>query len=292
VPRRLRVLAAAKVNLTLEVLGRRDDGYHEIASVMTTIGLADDVRVGPARALDVRVRPPLEGPPGEELVGRAARALAEAAGIEPRAHVLVRKRIPVAAGLGGGSSDAGAALRALARTWHADGADLVAIGARVGSDVPFFAAGHPLARVAGRGESVRALPVAAEPLWIVLVLVAARSLTAHVFAALTPAEMGDGRATDDLVSLLERGGATPALVRELARNDLAAAAERVCPPIGEAREAAAGQGATLQLSGSGPSLFAIADDRAQALHLARSLRRRGLRARAYPTCVPAPVVSA
>ncbi len=300
----VRVAAPAKVNLTLEVLGRRADGYHELASVMATIDLADDVRVGRARSLDVRIRPPLDLPVAggsasfyprdravsDDLATRAAVAIARACGREPRLHVVVRKRIPVAAGLGGGSSDAAAVLRAAAALWRVD-LDLVALGATIGSDVPFFASSAPVARVGGRGERVDPIPPPREPFWIALVRVPARVATPEVFGAYSsrgaPPSSTPAWATDALARSLASGSATPSLLRELARNDLTATAERLCPPIAEARAAAKARGIDLVLSGSGPSLFAIADDRADALRIARSLRRVGLRARPHAVAMTA-----
>ena len=283
------MLAPAKVNLTLEVLGRRPDGYHDLASVMATVDLRDDVRVATARDLEVAIRPDVGAPRGEDLATRAIRALAAAAGRAPVAHVVVRKRIPVAGGLGGGSSDAGAVLRALATLWGCEGVDLVAVGATIGSDVPFFAAAHPLARVAGRGDSVRPLPTPRDPLWIVLVTLPVRSPTRAVFAARSDEERGDGAASAELARLFESGAATPRAIRECVRNDLTAAAERNSAPVRDARDAARARGIDLIVSGSGPSLFAIADHRAHALRLARSLRRSGLRASSRALCVSAPV---
>lgn len=277
--RRIRLAAPAKVNLTLEVLGRRPDGYHEIASVIGTVDLHDDVRVAPSKALEVRIRPDVGAARGDDLASRAARALAAATRREPRARIEIRKRIPVAAGLGGGSSDAAAVLRGLAVLWRTPEADLARIGATVGSDVPFFAAGHALARVGGRGERVEPLPPPPDGLWIALVTLPARAATADVFAAAGGAA-SDGRATSEAAALFTRGRADPAALRRLARNDLTAAAEHVCPAIADARAAASARGIDLVLSGSGPSLFAIADDRADAIRVARSLRRVGLRARA------------
>jgi 4-diphosphocytidyl-2-C-methyl-D-erythritol kinase len=283
------VLAPAKINLTLEVLGRRPDGYHELASVMATVALHDDVRVAPARDLEVVIRPALDAPAGEDLATRAVRALARTLGREARAHVVVRKRIPLAAGLGGGSSDAGAVLRMLSDLWRAS-VDLVALGAAIGSDVPFFAAGAPLARVGGRGEQVTPLPAPREPMWIALVALPTRSSTAEVFAALKKDERGDGGNTAELARLFVAGDASAKAVRELARNDLAAAAARVSPAVLAAREAANARRIELVVSGSGPSLFAVADDRAHALRLTRSLRRAGLRASPRAICVAAPAV--
>jgi len=279
--RRVRVRAPAKVNLTLEVLGRRPDGYHELASVMATVDLHDDVRVMVAPTLDVKIGPDVGAAPGADLASAAVRALASATGREPRARVDVRKRIPVAAGLGGGSSDAGAVLRALAELWRLRGVDLASVGAQVGSDVPFFAAGHALAVVAGRGERVEALPPPARELWIALVTLRARLPTGSVFAALDPSTRGTGEATDRLAASLRAGDADPATLRSHARNDLTGAAEGLCPEIAAARTAASERGIALSLSGSGPSLFAVADDRAHALRMARSLRGAGLHARPY-----------
>ena len=273
--------APAKVNLTLEVIDRRADGYHELASVFATVDLRDRVRVAPARVLDVRIAPPVGAQPGDDLATRAIRALARRTGHEPAAHVRIAKRIPVAAGLGGGSSDAASVLRGLARVWRLDGGDLAAVGATIGSDVPFFVAAAPYAEVRGRGERVEPLPPPKEPLWIVLVRVPARVVTADVYAALRPDERSEGARTASLAAAFARSAASPATIREHLRNDLAAAAGRVAPQIVAAREAASAAGVTLTLSGSGPTLFCVADDRADALRQTRILRRRGLGARPY-----------
>ncbi len=271
--------APAKLNLALEVIGRREDGYHELRSVFATLDLHDRVRVAPARMLDVRLSPPLDAAPSDELSARAARALAAVSGCEALAHLRIRKRIPVAAGLGGGSSDAGTALRALALLWRVD-ADLVALGAAIGSDVPFFASGAPFALVAGRGERVAPLPAPRRALWVALVTLPVRVPTAGVFAALRQDEWSVGYASERLADAFRDGSVDPPLVRELARNDLLAAAERVCLAIAEACAIAERRGVTLVLSGSGPTLFAVGDDEADAIRIARGLRAGGLRARA------------
>jgi len=281
--------APAKINLALEVLGRRADGYHDLVSIFATIDLADRVRIAAARSLDVRIRPDVGAPAGEDLATRAVQALAAATGHPPFAHIRIRKRIPVAAGLGGGSSDAAAVLCALRRIWRVDidlGADLGSIAASIGSDVPFFAAGTPFASVTGRGESVRSLPAPPRALWSVLVRVRARVATPVVFAALRREEWTDGAATAGLAAAFVDGTIDPALLRRSAPNGLLAAAERVCPAIADARAAAAAKGVALSLSGSGPTLFWIADGRADALRCARTLRRAGLDAQALVLGVP------
>ena len=271
--------AQAKLNLALAVVGKRDDGYHALRSVFARLDLADDVRVAPSRRLEVRNTVDIGG---EDIAAKAVRALADATGHEPHAFVRIRKRIALAAGLGGGSSDAAATLRALARLWKVD-VDLPSIASQVGSDVPFFAHDVPLAMVEGRGEVVRALPPT--ELHVVVVRPTLRLSTAAVFAELHM----DERTADAHVTALETafrtGRVTAEFVRIHAENDLLPAAERLCPAIASWRAAAAARGIPLSLTGSGPTLFAIADDRADALRIARILRRAGLRARPYLACV-------
>jgi 4-diphosphocytidyl-2-C-methyl-D-erythritol kinase len=278
VSRAVVLMAPAKVNLTLEVLGSRPDGYHELASVFATVDLRDRVRVAPWRALDVRIAPDVGALSGDDLASRAVRALADASGRAAIAHVRVRKRIPVAAGLGGGSSDAGAVLRGLARAWRLDGADLTPIAARVGSDVPFFVSGAAFALVRGRGELVERLPEPQEALWIALVRIPVRLSTAAVFAAHRARAAGGDRSANLAKALRDRK-VTASLVREHLHNDLLAAAESIAPAIAEARKTASALGVDLAMSGSGPSLFALGDDRPDALRIARRLRRAGLHAR-------------
>ncbi len=271
--------APAKINLALAVSGKRDDGYHELRSVFATIDLADRVRVASSPRLEVRISPDVGAPPGDDLASRAVRAMASATGREPAAFVHIRKRIPVAAGLGGGSSDAGAVLRALATIWQRPDVDLVALGAAIGSDVPFFASDARVALVAGRGERVDPLP---EPPMVHVVIVRSRMrlATKDVFAALREDDRGAAGGVDALRDAFARGGVTPKLLRDAVRNDLLGPAERLCPAIAAARMRAAERGIALSLTGSGPTLFAIADDRRDALRIARILRRIGLLAHA------------
>jgi 4-diphosphocytidyl-2-C-methyl-D-erythritol kinase len=160
---KLRLVAPAKVNWTLEVLGRRDDGYHEVRSLLQTLTLHDSIVLSPADYLEVRrsggAAHPL-APMEEDLAQRAAEALRHEAG-DPELAALIEleKVIPAAAGLGGGSSDAAAVLRGLNRLWGLDfdAERLRRIGAKLGSDVPFFL-GTPAALVEGRGERVRPVP--------------------------------------------------------------------------------------------------------------------------------------
>src|SRR5438067_9321239 len=132
----------AKINLTLEVLGRRDDGYHDLASLVHTISLADDLRIDPADEVLIRVEG-IDIEPEINLVSRAARLLASATGARAGAHLTLVKRIPNAAGLGGGSSDAATTLVGLNRFWRTGLrlAELIDLAVELGSDVPFFVRG-------------------------------------------------------------------------------------------------------------------------------------------------------
>ena len=162
--RTMRLAAHAKVNLTLEVLGMRPDGYHELRSVVTTIPLHDDVELLDAPAGEMTVEMSGDGmevphvPCEENLAVRAARALAAAAGVSRGVHIRIVKRIPVGAGLGGGSADAAAVLNGLNELWGLGlpKERLCEIGAEVGSDVPALVLGG-MVLMEGRGERVRAL---------------------------------------------------------------------------------------------------------------------------------------
>lgn len=275
--RAITLATPAKLNLALAVVGTRPDGYHDLRSVFARLDLFDDVRVAPHRTLEVRNT--MDIGPAEDLAARAVRALASETGREPHAFVRIRKRIPLAAGLGGGSSDAAAVMRALATLWRVD-LDLVRVGAEVGSDVPFFAANAAVALVSGRGEVVIPLPAPREPLHVVVLRPPVRLRTADVFAELRPAEMGHFEHVDALARAFGEGSVTPETVRAHADNALLAAAERRCEAIATWRAAAAARGIALSLTGSGPTLFAVADDRGDALRIARILRRAGLRGRA------------
>jgi len=278
--RSVSLVAHAKLNLALAVVGKRDDGYHELRSVFATIALSDDVRVAVHRRLEVRNSVKVS----DEIAARAVTALAAANGHEPHAFVRIRKRIPIAAGLGGGSSDAAAVLRGLASLWKVD-ADLVKVAADVGSDVPFFASGSAVALVSGRGERVKPLRTPTDPLFAVVLRPTLRLATKDVFAAYKPEERGAAAHVDAIATAFERGVVTPDLLRVHAANDLLAAATRRCEAIASWQATAAARGVALFLTGSGPTLFAIADDRPDALRVGRILRRAGLRAHAYQLAV-------
>src|SRR5256714_529181 len=201
---RIVVRAPAKINLTLDVLGRRPDGYHALRSVMQTLELHDTLELRPAPAIRFACdAPALAGE--DNLVPRAARLLRTATGYAGGVDITLHKRIPIDAGLGGGSSDAAATLMALNRLWGlALAAERLAeLGAALGSDVPFFLYA-PLALVSGRGEVVEALPPV-PPASVGLHQPPCGLSTARVFAALLPARYGDGSGTERLLAALQAG---------------------------------------------------------------------------------------
>lgn len=281
-------LAPAKINLALEILGRRPDGYHELISVVQTVGLYDRLEVAPADQWRFRCdRSDLAGE--TNLVVRAARLLRAVTGCRRGAQVTLSKRIPVAAGLGGGSSDAAAALVALNQFWelHLSAADLLAFAAKLGSDVPLFLAG-PTVLLTGRGEQVQPLPSLPRR-WIVLVRPSLGLATAAVYRALTAAAFSDGTRTRRLADAV---GAGPNSGWErFLTNSLEPTAMTLCPAMAPLRRSLADLGARpVQMSGSGPTVFALCQTEREARQMARAMTGRRYPAWAVPfvTTTPRP----
>ena len=279
-------LAPAKLNLTLAVLGTRPDGFHDLHSVMVPLALADRLSLaraaGPVDSLHVTGQPAVAGAPPLDPAGfdsvlrgiaEARRAVGRGADTFPLAARL-EKRIPVAAGLAGGSSDAAAAIDGALEAWAADlGApDRYAVAAAAGSDVPFFFAGGS-ALVEGRGERVRALTAfAGQPPAVLLVTPGLRISTRDAFAALdadpaaAPANRGSTRLSSEHLAA-ELGPGYPAMrAADLvlragvlaAANDLARAADVLAPGLRTLRRALMRLlGVPIGLSGSGPTLWAL-----------------------------------
>ena len=248
------VRAPAKINLTLDVLGRRPDGYHALRSVMQTLALHDTLELRPAPAIRFACdAPALAGE--DNLVPRAAHLLRTATGYRGGVDITLRKRIPVNAGLGGGSSDAAATLMALNRLWgQALGPERLAeLGAALGSDVPFFLYA-PLALVSGRGEVVEALPPA-PPAYVVLHQPPCGLSTARVFAALPPTRYGDGSGTERLLAALQAGLAPEQWPLS---NGLQETVAALYPEVASALERLRTAGAPqVVLTGSGSTVYAL-----------------------------------
>jgi 4-diphosphocytidyl-2-C-methyl-D-erythritol kinase len=277
------VWAPAKVNLYLEVLAKRPDGYHEIATLMVAVSLFDTLEFKEETSGPVRLtcdHPNLSTGP-DNLVCRAARLLQERSGCGRGACIRLAKRIPMAAGLAGGSTDAAATLVGLNRLWNLGLAarELAALGAELGSDVPFFFAG-PAAWCTGRGEQVEPWPIGV-PLGFVLVCPPEGLATADVYRGVTVPQRPQ---TGDAI----RQAVAAADVEEVGRrlhNRLQPVAERLCPAVAAwAERLAALRPAGWAMSGSGTSLFALCRDREEAVRVAHALSwgpEEGARARVF-----------
>jgi 4-diphosphocytidyl-2-C-methyl-D-erythritol kinase len=272
--------APAKINLYLHVVGRRADGYHLLDSLIAFADIGDWVSAAPAETLSLAVGGPVAGfiaALGEDnLVMRAARLLAGAAlakppgAAPPGAALYLDKRLPTASGIGGGSSDAAATLRALDRMWDhpLDPAALAALALKLGADTPACLAGRPV-WIGGIGERVEAA-AGLPPAGIVLANPRRSLATPDVFAARRGAFSADGR-----FDPMPRDAATLAAFLRERRNDLTEAALSLLPDIATVLDRLAGlPGALLaRMSGSGATCFALFDDRAAALGAGAELAR-------------------
>jgi 4-diphosphocytidyl-2-C-methyl-D-erythritol kinase len=278
--------APAKLNLSLAVIDRRADGYHDIESLMVPVTLHDTLHVTPTAepGISLRVRwggrlaridPSYSGdvPTGPgNLVVRAAEALAREAGVDRGLEIELVKQIPAGAGLGGGSSNAAAVLQAAADAWQLDWPveRLAALGATLGSDIPWFFAGGP-ATVSGRGEEVRQVE-GIPPLPAVIVKPAVSLSTAAVYQACRPDPAMRGDA-ERLADALRRGlrAAIP-----LMHNALEPPARGLAPEVdrllGDLRRAGA---LHPLLTGSGSACFAITRTVVEARHLAARIEALG-----------------
>jgi 4-diphosphocytidyl-2-C-methyl-D-erythritol kinase len=259
--------APAKLNLYLHVVGRRSDGYHLLDSLVAFAAVGDELTVAPASALTLAVTGPqagaLRNAPRENLVWRAAELLAARAGRAPAATLTLVKHLPVASGIGGGSSDAAAALRALDALWQLglDNAALAALGATLGADVPVCLAAAA-SWLGGIGEDIVRAP-ALPAVTALLVNPGVALSTQAVFEA----RHGPFSGTARFVAMPETAAGLAALL-SVRRNDLAPAAIGLVPEIGAVLERLGGlDGALLaRMSGSGATCFALfaAADAAEA----------------------------
>jgi 4-diphosphocytidyl-2-C-methyl-D-erythritol kinase len=272
----LTVLAPAKLNLTLEVLAQRPDGFHEIRSVIQTINLYDSLCFQLSPDIEFRSNVP-DLIPEDSLVSRATSLLRQATGCANGAIIEVTKRIPLVSGLGGDSSDAAATLRGLNKLWGLglSSPELVELASQLGSDVAFFVYGGT-AVVKGRGEMVTPLPPL-PPMWVVVMMPPVLRMerkTERLYASLNPSHYTNGQITDSLVALLTGGGevAPPSLF-----NVFDGVALACFTRLGEYWQQFLEAGAQqVHLAGSGPALFTLIKDKFQAEKLHLSLQQQGL----------------
>jgi 4-diphosphocytidyl-2-C-methyl-D-erythritol kinase len=262
----------AKINLTLGIRGKRPDGYHELESIMQSISLADVLSLSSQPSgIELSSDNPKLSVGEDNLICRAARLLNEHLGLNQGAKFSLQKRIPLAAGLAGGSTDAAGALRGLNHLWQLglSKAELEDLGGRLGSDIPFcLSGGTALAR--GRGEQLTPLSVKTG-WWLVLVRPPIEVSTAEVYRNFS-------------LQRVKRQPQTEAMIESLSKADLKGIAEnmvnvlesvtiRMHPQIGEIKAEMLKRGAIGALmSGSGPSVFGIVEGYAPAIKLAAAFR--------------------
>lgn len=275
---KLTLSAQAKVNLTLEALAKRDDGYHEIATVLQTISLADTLSFETGESVELTCNvASLRS--ADNLVLKAATLLKEATGCRRGALIHLTKVIPLAAGLGSGATDAAAALVGLNKLWELDlpFEGLADLAAKLGSDVVFFLyGGTALAR--GRGERVTPLPPAPEQ-WMVLLRPAiepAPNKTARLYSRLNTHHFTSGQFTDRLVEALHQGrGMGPAALY----NVFEQIAFEFFPGLSDYRSRLLQAGADrVHLAGAGPVLFTLVPAKGRGETIMSSLEADGLEA--------------
>jgi len=297
----LTLLAPAKLNLTLEVLAKRPDGFHEIRSVIQTINLCDSLRFRLGQSLTFKCDEP-KWLPEKSLVSKAASLLQETTRTPKGATIEVNKRIPLMSGLGGDSSDAAAILRGLNQLWDLGLPlpELVKLASQLGSDVAFFLY-RGTALVRGRGEIVTPLPPLPHT-WVALVIPPVPripSKTEQLYASLKPNHYTPGEITDRLAALLTgrslkglrpfKTNTSPSPLRErriegerlLSNifNVFEGVALDMFDRLREYREQFLKAGADcVHLAGSGPALFTLIKDKVQAAKIYESLQRQGLEA--------------
>lgn len=275
----MEIQARAKINWTLDIVGKRPDGYHLLDSVMQPLALCDTLRLEPAHDLTLSIAGTnaLSAGP-DNLVLRAAEALRQAAGIENGARITLTKRIPMGAGLGGGSADAAAALRGLCQLWKLSFSleQLCELGVRLGADIPFCLHDRPM-RAQGIGE--RLTPIACSRCFpLVLIQPCAALSTKEVFSAYHQQENVAASDTALVLNGLAHGQLSP--IAAGIRNALEQASIPMRPEIAVARNALLAAGAAAaQMTGSGSVVFGAFETATQAKAAYDALRAQ------FPVCI-------
>ena len=272
----LTVLAPAKLNLTLEVLAKRPDGFHEIRSVVQAINLQDSLHFSSSQDIkfscDKR-----DWIAKESLISRATSLLQETTKSPKGATIEINKRIPLVSGLGGDSSDAVATLRGLNKLWGL-GLSLPELGglaSQLGSDVAFFLYGRT-ALLEGRGQIVTSLPTLPH-MWVVLLVPPVprtKGKTERLYASLNASYHTDGQITEKFVAQLTEGKGVPPASLFNVFDDVAAES---FVGLGDYWEQFLKTGAQeVHLAGSGPTLFTLVKDKIKAEEIHKNLQRQGL----------------
>ena len=269
----MRLEAFAKINWSLDIVGVREDGYHLMDMIMQPVSLADEITLTPAHEMSISTDGyPRSRADRTNLAMRAALEIRESAGYSGAVHVHVHKRIPMGAGLGGGSADAAAVLCGLNRMWNLGmtGEELEKIGLKLGADVPFLVRGG-VARVTGIGEIIE--PHECRNNYWMLIFQPCRGLsTREIFEAWNPEEVHHPD-TQSALSALENGNLQ--MLSENVGNVLESVSAARCPEIGEAVNALAGCGSRLAaMTGSGSAVFGVFTSRTEAAKAASLLSHR------------------
>ena len=252
----MKIKAPAKVNLSLEILGKRVDGFHDISSIIQTISLFDKLQIEIDDELTLE-SPGFDLDPNENIVFLAAKNMREKYAVNFGARMVLQKEIPVSAGLGGGSSDAAAAIKILNKIWSLNLPlqELIAFASTIGSDIPFFLEGGT-SFVQGRGELIRELPDCHLG-WIVIIVpnIELENKTKTMYSYLIEDSHTSGGLSRKLEARIRNGGDCPP---QLMFNGFLDLAKTTMPGIKEAIRIFNKVGVQeIQLAGSGPSLFTI-----------------------------------
>ena len=273
--------APAKINLTLEVLGKRTDGYHEIRSVIQTLSFCDSLQITPGKEVEFKGNIP-DWSSERSLVIKAVESLKKATGSIMGARIKIKKRIPLISGLGGDSSDAAAILRGLNQFWELNVPPnkLRDMAQNLGSDVSFFLTGGT-ALMEGRGEIITSLPPIPHH-WIILIIPDVSRIpgkTKRLYSMLQPVHFTDGKITDKLAADLKlKGEFNTSLLFNTFENVVFARGEELT----NYRDHLLKIGApNVHLAGSGPTLFTILNGKPQAEGLVK--RFKDLQIEAYLT---------
>lgn len=267
------VKAPAKINLSLDVIRRRDDGYHDLEMVMTMIDLADRVDLWDEEQPLIRIKSSSSFIPTDSrnIVYQAASLLREQVGISRGVTIHIQKNIPISAGLGGGSSDAAATLRGLNHLWNLGLTldELAAIGAEIGSDVPFCVHGGT-AFATGRGEILKPLP-SPPPCWVVLAKPAVSVSTKDVYEALDVASIHFRPDTEGMIRAIEEQHYDD--MCRLTCNVLEEVTMVLHPEVKWYKRLISNFGAdAVLMSGSGPTVFALLRRESQVKSLVNAMR--------------------
>jgi 4-diphosphocytidyl-2-C-methyl-D-erythritol kinase len=271
----LTATAPAKLNLTLEVLNKRPDGFHEIRSVVQTVSFGDKIKIGPGPRLEIKCNRP-DWSATKSLVSKAVSLLRDSAGVSQGATIEIEKRIPMSGGLGGDSSDAAAVLRGLNMQWNLKLSlrDLIAYAAQLGADVPLFLYGGTL-EIEGKGEKIR--PLRPMPHMTAVLLSPAipgvENKTRQMYAQLTVRNYTPGRITADFVNMLEGKATKPGIGLY---NVFDEPALKFFKGLKEIKEKFIAAGAEdVHVAGAGPTLYTLTRDDLKADDIQQRLQRMG-----------------